>query len=82
MRIDHKDSFKDFGNQFVVDSSSMVIGDLKNLKGMVGPFNLKNQKMFMDVGSGSGRILKNLILFNPKKFIPLNLQAIWVAKKI
>ena len=37
----------------------------------------------MDVGSGSGRILKNLIQFSPKKIYSIEpSKAIWVAKKI
>ena len=85
MRIDHKDSFKDFGNQFVVDSKlDGYWGSKKNFKDMVGPFNLKKikNKICMDVGSGSGRILKNLIQFSPKKIYSIEpSKAIWVAKK-
>ena len=39
------------------------------LEDIVHPFNLKliKNKVIMEVGSGSGRILKNLLKFNPKK---------------
>jgi len=85
MRIDHKDSFKDFGNQFVVDSKlDDYWGSKANLIDMVKPFNLKRikNKICMDVGSGSGRILKNLIKFNPKRIFSIEpSKAIEVAKR-
>ena len=85
MKIDHKDSYKDFGNQFVVDSNlDGYWGSKKNFKDMVGPFDLKKirNKTCMDVGSGSGRILKNLIKLGPKKIYSIEpSKAINVAKK-
>jgi len=84
MRIDHKESYKDFGNQFVVDSKlDDYWGSKTNFKDMVKPFNLNQikNKICMDVGSGSGRILKNLIKFRPKKIFSIEpSKAINVAK--
>jgi len=85
MRIDHKESYKDFGNQFVVDSKlDDYWGSKTNFKDMVKPFNLNQikNKICMDVGSGSGRILKNLIKFRPKKIFSIEpSKAINVAKE-
>ena len=85
MKIDHKESYKDFGKQFLVDSD---IGDFWGsedmLKDCVTPFKLETikGKTVMEVGSGSGRILKNLIKFDPKKIISIEpSEAIQVAKK-
>ena len=84
MRIDHKDSIKDFGNQFIVDAKlNDYWGSKTMLKDMVKPFNLNQikNKICMEVGSGSGRILKNLIKFKPKKIFSLEpSKAINVAK--
>ena len=45
MRIDHKDSYKDFRNQFVVDSKlGGYWGWNQNFKDIVGPFDLKKIK--------------------------------------
>ncbi len=85
MKIDHKDSYKDFGAQFVVDNKiDGFHGSKKMLEDIVSPFNLKliKNKTIMEVGTGSGRILKNLLKFKPKKIIGVEpSEAINVAKK-
>ena len=85
MKINHKDSFTDFGEQFEVDSKiDGFHGSKEMLEDIVHPFNLKliKNKVIMEVGSGSGRILKNLLKFNPKKIIGVEpSKAINVAKK-
>ncbi len=85
MKIDHKDSYKDFGAQFVVDNKiDGFHGSKKMLEDIVSPFNLKliKNKIIMEVGTGSGRILKNLLKFKPKKIIGVEpSEAINVAKK-
>ena len=85
MKIDHKDSFTDFGEQFVVDDKiDGFHGSKEMLEDIVGPFNLKliKNKVIMEVGSGSGRILKNLLKFNPKKIIGVEpSKAINIAKR-
>ena len=85
MRIDHKDSYKDFGEQFVVDSNiNDYWGSVKMLKDIVKPFCLSSikNKIIMEVGIGSGRIIRNLIRFSPKKIFAVEpSQAIKVAKK-
>ena len=70
MRIDHKDSYKDFRNQFVVDSKlGGYWGWNQNFKDIVGPFDLKKikNKTCMDIGCGSRRILSSLIKLKPRK---------------
>ncbi len=84
MKIDHKESFQDFGNQFTKDSKiDGYWGSVDMLKDIVKPFSLfkiKN-KIIMEVGTGSGRILKGLIKFNPKKIIAVEpSKAIKIAK--
>ena len=59
MKIDHKESIEDFGNQFLVDSNiDDYWGSNEMLKDIVYPFDLKNveNKTIMEVGSGSGRV--------------------------
>ena len=51
---------------------------------IVNPFNLNQiqNKLIMEVGSGSGRILKNLIKYRPKKIFGIEpSNAIKIAKK-
>ena len=85
MRIDHKDSYKDFGEQFVVDSNiNDYWGSVEMLRDIVKPFCLSSikNKIIMEVGIGSGRIIRNLIKFNPKKIFAVEpSQAIKGAKK-
>ena len=54
------------------------------LEDIVNPFNLNQiqNKLIMEVGSGSGRILKNLIKYRPKKIFGIEpSNAIKIAKK-
>ena len=85
MKIDHKESYKEFGEQFMKDSNiDDYWGSKEMLKDIVNPFNLESvkDKTIMEVGVGSGRILNNLIKFLPKKAIALEpSQAIQIAKK-
>ena len=85
MKINHKDSYTDFGEQFVVDNKiDEFHGSKELLEDIVRPFNLEliKNKVIMEVGSGSGRILKNLLKFKPKKIISVEpSKAINVAKK-
>ena len=85
MKIDHKESIEDFGNQFLVDSNiDDYWGSNEMLKDIVHPFDLKNieNKVIMEVGSGSGRIIKNLLYYNPKQIIAIEpSKAIDIAKK-
>lgn len=85
MKIDHRDSYKDFGKQFKVDSKvDGYWGSEKMLKDIVSPFDLsqiKNKKI-MEIGSGSGRILKNLIKFFPSKVTGIEpSEGITIAEK-
>ena len=60
-------------------------GSKEMLLDIVYPFNLNEikNKLIMEVGSGSGRILKNLLKYNPKKIFGVEpSKAIEVAKKI
>ena len=84
MKIDHKESIEDFGNQFLIDSNiDDYWGSNEMLKDIVSPFDLKNieNKIIMEVGSGSGRIIKNLLKYSPKQIIAIEpSKAIEVAK--
>lgn len=85
MKIDHKESIVDFGNQFIVDSNiDDYWGSNEMLQDIVSPFELKNikNKIVMEVGSGSGRIIKNLINYKPNLIIAIEpSKAIEIAKK-
>ena len=85
MKIDHKDSFPDFGNQFIKDSNiDGYWGSVELLKDIVSPFNLSDikDKIIMEIGVGSGRISNNLLKFNPKFLYGVEpSKAIDVAKK-
>ncbi len=85
MKIDHKESYKEFGEQFITDSNiDGYWGSKEMLKDIVNPFNLSSvkNKVIMEVGVGSGRILNNLVKFLPKKAIGVEpSQAIQIAKK-
>ena len=85
MKIDHKESYGDFGNQFTIDNKiDDYWGSEKMFLDNVYPFDplvIKNKNV-MEVGSGSGRILKNLLKFSPKKIFSIEpSKAIEVAKK-
>ena len=85
MKIDHKESYKEFGEQFMIDSNiDDYWGSKDMLKDIVNPFTLTSikNKIIMEVGVGSGRILNNLVKFFPKKAIAVEpSQAIKIAKK-
>ena len=79
-----KDTIKDFGNQFKyhykVDD---YWGSLEMLRDIVKPFDLKfiKDKIICEIGSGSGRILKNLSKMEPAKIYAIEpSEAIEVAK--
>ncbi|WP_440655171.1 class I SAM-dependent methyltransferase [Candidatus Pelagibacter sp. HIMB1506] len=85
MRIDHRESFEEFGEQFTVDNHyEGYLGSNELLKEIVYPFNLQKikNKTIMEVGVGSGRISKNLLNYKPKKLYGIEpSKAIEVAKK-
>ena len=85
MKKNHKESYFDFGNQFKIDKKiDGYHGSKKMLEDIVNPFNLNQiqNKLIMEVGSGSGRILKNLIKYRPKKIFGIEpSNAIKIAKK-
>jgi SAM-dependent methyltransferase len=84
LRIDHAESYKDFGKQFLVDSKvDEYFGSQDLLEDIVKPFDLKKikDKVIMEVGCGSGRILKNLLKYKPNKIIAVEPStAIDIAK--
>ena len=74
LRIDHKEFYKDFGNQFVVDSKlNDHWGSRAMLKDIVKPFNLNEiKKNLHGCRKWEWKKFKNFIKFKPKKFIQLN----------
>ena len=85
MKIDHKESFTDFGNQFFVDNQiDGYWGSEELTKDTFHPFDLKliNNKVIMEVGVGCGRVSNNLLKYKPKKLFGIEpSKAIEVAKK-
>ncbi len=85
MKIDHKESVKDFGDQFLTDKDiGGYWGSIELLKEIVFPFdlNLIKNKKIMDVGIGSGRISNNLLKYEPSKLIAIEpSEAINIAKE-
>ena len=85
MKKNHKDSYFDFGNQFKIDKNiDGYHGSKEMLEDIVNPFNLNQiqNKLIMEVGSGSGRILKNLIKYRPKEIFGIEpSNAIKIARK-
>jgi SAM-dependent methyltransferase len=85
MRIDHTSSYEDFGEQFLVDSEiDGYFGSQELLGDIVKPFDLRRLKgkVVMEVGCGSGRIIKNILKHEPQKIIAVEPSvAIDVAKK-
>ncbi len=79
------DSIKDFGDQFNRHQDiSGTWGSGKMLEQSVYPFNLKKikNKAICEVGSGSGRFLKNFIYFKPKSITAIDpATSIEIAKK-
>ena len=84
MKIDHKESYKDFWEQFLKDSKiDGFFGSLQLFKDIIYQFNLNEikNKTIAEIGVGSGRILKNLLHFSPKTIYGIEpSQAINVAK--
>lgn len=83
--IDEKESFPDFGEQFTVDNKiEGYWGSVELFKDIVHPFNPEELqgKTVMEVGSGSGRILRMLAEYGPEKIISIEpSKAIEVAKR-
>ena len=81
----NKDSINDFGKQFKYHNKiDDYWGSQEILKDIVNPFNLSSvrDKIICEIGVGSGRILKNLIKFYPKKIYAIEpSESIEVAKK-
>jgi ubiquinone/menaquinone biosynthesis C-methylase UbiE len=84
MKIDHKESYKDFGDQFLTDKDiGGYWGSIELLKEIVFPFdlNLIKDKKIIDVGIGSGRISNNLLKYEPSKLVAVEpSEAINIAK--
>ena len=84
MKIDHKESYRDFGDQFLNDKDiGGYWGSIELLKEIVFPFdlNLIKDKKIMDVGIGSGRISNNLMKYEPSKLVAVEpSEAINIAK--
>ena len=80
-----KNSIKDFGDQFKYHNKvDNYWGSLEMLKDIVSPFDLTNikNKTICEVGSGSGRILKNLSKMSPDKIYAIEpSEAIEIAIK-
>ena len=85
MKIDHRESIEDFGEQFGVDNKfNGYLASKEILEDIVQPFNLNNikNKSIMEVGCGSGRIIHNLKKLLPKNIIGVEpSSAIEIAKK-
>ncbi len=85
MKIDHKESFSDFGEQFSTDKDiGGYWGSVELLKKIVHPFdlNLIKDKKILDIGIGSGRISNNLLKYNPSKLVAVEpSNAIKVAQE-
>ena len=85
MKIDHKESYQDFGEQFTIDGDiNGNWGSVKLLEEIVHPFdlNLIKEKEIAEIGVGSGRISNNLLKYNPNKIFGIEPSAaIEVAKK-
>lgn len=85
MKINHKDSYPEFGEQFAVDNQyDDYLGSDKLLKEIVHPFDLTliKDKDIMEVGVGSGRISSNLLKYAPRSLVGIEpSRAFFVAKK-
>ena len=84
MKIDHKESFRDFGDQFLTDKDiDGYWGSIELLKEIVFPFdlNLIKNKNIIDIGIGSGRISNNLLKYDPLRLVAVEpSEAIKIAK--
>ena len=85
LKINHKESYQDFGKQFYIyQDIDGYFGSARMFRDNIYPYNpirIKN-KVIMDVGSGAGKILKNILRFSPKKIYSIEpSNAINIAKK-
>ena len=86
-KIKQKGTVQEFGDQFKQHSKiDDHWGSIEMLRDIVRPFNLDQNtlenKTICEIGSGSGRILKNLSTFSPKKIFSIEpSDAIEVAKE-
>ena len=87
MKIDHKESFKEFGDQFLfytnIDEKDYW-GGLDIFIDQLRPFDPKKvkNKTIMEVGIGNGRVLKHLLKFHPKKIFAVDpANSIKIAKE-
>ena len=80
-----RDAIEDFGKQFKYHNKiDDYWGGEEMINDIVNPFDLSliKNKIVCEVGIGSGRILKNLIKFSPKKIYAIDpSEAIEIAKK-
>ena len=85
MKIDHKESYQDFGEQFSVHNQlGDYWGSIELLNEIVNPFdlNLIKGKDIMEVGVGSGRISHNLLKYKPRSLVGIEpSKAFTVAEK-
>ena len=85
MKINHRESLNDFENQFAIDQKiDGYWGSSELLRDIVYPFKLDliKNKIIAEIGAGSGRIVKQLSNFLPKKIYAIEpSKAIEVAKK-
>ena len=84
-KINKKNTIKEFGDQFKFHNKiDNYWGSLDMLKDIVDPFdlNLIKDKTICEMGIGSGRILKNLSKFKPKKIYAVEpSESINIAKE-
>ena len=87
MKIDHKESFKEFGDQFLfyknIDEEDYW-GGLDIFIDQLKPFdpNKVKNKIIMEVGVGNGRVLRHMLKFKPKQIIAVDpAKSIKVAKE-
>ena len=84
-KINKKNTIKEFGDQFKFHNKiDNYWGSLDMLKDIVDPFdlNLIKDKTICEMGIGSGRILKNLSKFKPKRIYAVEpSESINIAKE-
>ena len=83
--IDEKESFPDFGKQFTIDADiGGHWGSPEFLKDIIYPFSVSEiaGKVVMEVGSGSGRIIKMLSHYHPARLVSVEpSEAMAVVKR-
>ena len=86
MKINHKESFEEFGNQFTYYDQIDVNdywGGMEIFIDQLHPFQPRviKEKTIMEVGVGNGRVLKHLLKFKPKKIVAVDpAKSIYIAK--